>query len=269
MIQFPNCKINLGLSILSKRTDGFHALETIFYPVGLKDVLEIQPSNAMSFTQSGLPIAGEATNNLCLKAYHLIKADFPSVPPIRMHLHKNIPMGAGLGGGSSDASFVLQMLNTYFKLAIPRAVFLNYAAQLGSDCPFFIHNTPCHAIGRGEILTPISLDLSAYSFLFIHPTISISTAKAFESIQPHEKEISLAAIIQQPIEKWKTDLVNDFEAAIFTQYPSLVAIKNYLYEQGAIYASMSGSGSSFFGIFPKAKQPKLGAGLPPYRMDWI
>lgn len=269
MIQFPNCKINLGLSILSKRTDGYHALETIFYPVGLKDAIEILPSPTMSFTQSGLAIDGEATNNLCVKAYHLMQADFPTLPPIQMHLHKNIPMGAGLGGGSSDATAVLQMLNTYFKLAIPFEKLLQYAAQLGSDCPFFMYNTACHASGRGEILTPIALDLSAYSFLLIHPPISIATAKAFAAIQPHEKETSLAKLIQLPIENWKSVLVNDFEAAIFNLHPSLAAIKEYLYDQGAIYASMSGSGSSFFGIFPKGKQPPLSASLPSYRMDWV
>ena len=255
MIAFPNCKINLGLSIIAKRADGFHELETVFYPVGLRDMVEIIHSNEtttpVEFSHTGLSIPGDATQNLCVKAYTLLKKDFPNLPPVKIHLHKHIPMGAGLGGGSSDGTAVLNLLNTQFNLGLQTNQLIDYAAQLGSDCPFFVHNNACHATGRGEILNPIALDLSNYRFVLIHPGIHVSTAWAFGQLHPHAKSQSIAEIITQPIEHWKNILVNDFEAPIFKAHPLLASIKEQLYEAGAIYASMSGSGSSLFGIFAK------------------
>lgn len=255
MIAFPNCKINLGLSIVSKRPDGYHELETIFYPVGLKDMVEvIQTDNthpSIDFTNTGLAIPGYLNQNLCVKAYELLKKDFPSLPNVKIHLHKIIPMGAGLGGGSSDATAVLKLLNQLFNLGLKQKQLIDYAAQLGSDCAFFVHEKACHATGRGEILTPFNCDLSDYQIVLIHPAIHISTAWAFSQLTPGIKEKSIAEIVAQPIESWKDNLVNDFERPIIAAHPTIGAIKNNLYQKGAIYASMSGSGSSVFGLFNK------------------
>lgn len=256
MIAFPNCKINLGLSILAKRSDGFHELETIFYPVGLNDMVEVIHSNepTIQFSSTGLPIPGNVQNNLCIKAYELLKKDFPSLPNIKIHLHKQIPMGAGLGGGSSDATTILKIVNQQFNLGLTNDQLINYASQLGSDCPFFIFETACHATGRGEILQPFDCNLSNYNIVLIHPSIHVSTAWAFSQLNPHTKQKSIAEIVQAPIETWKAHLINDFEAPIFTEHPILEKIKADLYNQGAIYASMSGSGSSLFGLFHKEQQ---------------
>ena len=251
MIQFSPCKINLGLSILAKRADGFHALETVFYPVALNDIVEIVPAKLFTFSPTGIAIPGDTSTNLCVKAYHLLKADFPQISNVQIHLHKNIPMGAGLGGGSGDGTTVLKMLNNLFNLNISKEQLLHYAAQLGSDCPFFIYNEACHATGRGEMLEPTSIDLSNYTIALVHPGIHIATAWAFQQLSPCVKEKSIATIIKQPLNTWKSELINDFEAPVFKANPLLEKIKNNLYSQGAIYASMSGSGSSLFGIFPK------------------
>ena len=251
MIQFPNCKINLGLSILAKRADGYHELETVFYPIAVSDALEILPAANLTMTQSGIAVPGDPAQNLCLKAYHLLKKDFPTLPAVQMHLHKNIPMGAGLGGGSSDGTAALIILNEQFTLGLNDQQLIAYASQLGSDCPFFVYNKACHATGRGEILTPIHLDLSNYQFLLVHPGVHIATAWAFQQLNPHTKSESIQAIIEKPITDWKNYLINDFEAPVFKAEPTLSAIKDQLYQLGAIYASMSGSGSSLFGIFPK------------------
>jgi len=255
MIAFPNCKINLGLSIVAKRQDGFHELETIFYPVGLYDIVEVVHSNethnSIEFSSTGLTVPGESSNNLCIKAYELLKQDFPSLPKVKIHLHKQIPMGAGLGGGSSDATAVLKILNTQFHLGLNNDQLINYAAKLGSDCAFFLFDKACHATGRGEILQPFNCDLSKYTIVLIHPGIHVSTAWAFSQLNPHTKEKSIATIVSEPIETWKEQLINDFELPIFSAHPSLASIKEKLYQQGAIYASMSGSGSSLFGIFQK------------------
>ena len=280
MIQFSPCKINLGLSILEKRADGFHALETVFYPVALHDIVEIVPAKlagkensntiiGVAFTHSGITIPGDASNNLCVKAYHLLKADYSHIADVKIHLHKNIPMGAGLGGGSADGTTVLLMLNDLFNLNISKTQLINYAAQLGSDCPFFIFNEACHATGRGEILNPISIDLSNYTIALVHPGIHIATPWAFQQLSPCVKEKTIAEIIKQPIETWKAELINDFEAPVFKAHPSLEDLKNNLYNQGALYASMSGSGSSLFGIFPKGTKlasPVLGTSI---RVDHI
>ena len=257
MIVFPNCKINLGLNIIRKREDGYHDVETVFYPIQINDVLEIIQSETkdsiegVQFTSSGLTINGNTSGNLCVIAYQLLKKDFPSLPSVKMHLHKHIPMGAGLGGGSADGAFALKLLNDKFKLNLSKDQLINYALQLGSDCPFFILNKACHATGRGEILNPIEIDLSNYSFALIHPGIHIATPWAFQQIKPCVKEKTIAEIIKTPIHSWKETLINDFEKAVFEAYPNLKKIKNELYQQGAIYASLSGSGSSLFGIFPK------------------
>lgn len=257
MISFPNCKINLGLSIVAKRADGYHELETIFYPVALQDMVEIIHSDTqipqVQFSHTGLAIPGDEANNLCIKTYHLLKKDFPNLPPVKMHLHKHIPMGAGLGGGSSDGTMVLKILNQQFNLGLKDIQIVDYAAQLGSDCAFFVYQNACHATGRGEILKPIDCDLSNYQIVLIHPGIHISTAWAFSQLTPHAKEKSLANIIEQPISTWKNELINDFEAPIINAHPVIGEIKNSLYQNGALYASMSGSGSSLFGIFPKSQ----------------
>jgi len=280
MIQFSACKINLGLSILEKRTDGFHALETVFYPVALHDIVEIVPAklagkensntiNGVAFSHTGISIPGEASNNLCVKAYHLLKADYPHISDVKIHLHKNIPMGAGLGGGSADGTTVLILLNQLFELKLTQKQLLDYAAKLGSDCPFFIFDEACHATGRGEILNPIAIDLSNYTIALIHPGIHIATPWAFQQLSPCVKEKSILTIIKQPIETWKAELINDFEAPVFKANPELEAFKNNLYEQGAIYASMSGSGSSLFGIFPKGTKIESPTAGTSIRVDHI
>ena len=269
MIQFSPCKINLGLSILEKRADGFHALETVFYPVALHDIVELVPAKLFAFTHTGISIPGEASTNLCVKAYQLLKADYPQIGDVKIHLHKNIPMGAGLGGGSGDGTTVLKILNTLFNLNLSKEQLLNYAAQLGSDCPFFIFNEACHATGRGEILDPTSIDLSGYTIALVHPGIHIATSWAFQQLSPCVKEKSIATIIKQPIETWKAELINDFEAPVFKANPLLENIKNNLYSQGAIYASMSGSGSSLFGIFPKGTKIESPAPESSVRVNLI
>lgn len=268
MIVFPNCKINLGLNVLHKRPDGYHDLETIFYPVFLTDILEINTfekgsapvfhdNAAVAFSSSGLAIDGPPENNLCVKAYELLRNDFPELPPVQMHLHKIIPMGAGLGGGSSDAAFTLQLLNEYFRLIIPKLQLIDYAAQLGSDCPFFIINKPCVATSRGELLEQIALDLSGYAIALVDCGIHINTGWAFSRLSNRtdvmrlDTDAPLIETIMKPVGQWKDALFNDFEKPVFDEYPVISEIKNALYHHGAIYASMSGSGSTVFGIFEK------------------
>jgi len=268
MVIFPNCKINLGLHITGKRPDGFHELETVFYPVPLKDILEVVTSTSLEFQSTGLAIPGNPESNLCLKAYQLLKEDFPQLPPVQMHLHKIIPMGAGLGGGSADGAFALRLLNQKYQLNISSQQLIDYAAKLGSDCPFFIMNSACYASGRGEILTPINLDLSSYRFVIVHPGIHINTKWAFEQITPTPSPKNLVSILEQPIEEWRNYLSNDFEAPILQYYPAIEAIKLALYNDGAIYASMSGSGSSVFGLYPQHANIQIKKQLD-YRLDII
>lgn len=264
MLVFPNCKINLGLHILNKREDGYHNLETIFYPLQLNDALEAVrtdkgalPTNdsQLTFTSSGLPIAGDPNNNLCIKAYQLLKKDFPDLPSVHMHLLKAIPMGAGLGGGSADGAFTLQLLNKEFKLGLTAQQLIDYALQLGSDCPFFIINKLCYATGRGEILEPVALDLSAYQFCIVNPGIHVNTGWAFAQVSGHSKwpdtYKDLRTIIQQPITTWKEQLINGFEEPVCKAHPEIANIKQQLYDAGAVYASMTGSGSTVFGVFEK------------------
>lgn len=262
MISFPNCKINLGLHILNKREDGFHNLETFFYPLPLRDALEIIKAEKTVFTSSGLPVPGNADDNICLKAYYLLKKYFAALPPVKIHLHKTIPVGAGLGGGSADGAFTLTLLNKKFNLELSIDQLINYALKLGSDCPFFIVNKPCIATGRGEILEPLSIDLSAYKFLIVNPGIHVNTGWAFSQITPVFPEKSIAAIITQPVETWKKELKNDFEESVFKNHPEIKSIKEELYNQGAVYASMSGSGSTVYGIFKK--ETELSFTFPPH-----
>ena len=263
MVVFPNCKINLGLQILTKRNDGFHNIETIFYPIQLKDALEIisfDSTEQVIFSSSGYPINGNTKDNLCLRAYYLLKKDFPGLPSVKIHLHKNIPMGAGLGGGSADAAFTLQLLNSLFCLNIPVDKLLQYSLQLGSDCPFFIVNTPCLGLERGEVLKEIKLNLSAYKIVIVNPGIHINTGEAFANLNLKGNDpnhTSLHNIIQQPIETWQHNLKNDFEIPVFKKHPVIKNIKEALYKQGAIYVAMSGTGSTVFGLFKKELSPDL------------
>jgi 4-diphosphocytidyl-2-C-methyl-D-erythritol kinase len=261
MIVFPNCKINLGLHILQKRADGFHDLETVFYPLALQDALEIVqnplPASTIQFNTTGLKIDSSAESNICFTAYQLLKKDFPELPSIKMHLHKAIPSGAGLGGGSSDGAFTLMLLNKKFNLGLSEEQLIDYALQLGSDCPFFIKNKPCYATGRGERLEEIALNLSHYKIALVNPQIHIHTGKAFSKITPSNQRACIKEIIQQPVEKWKELLKNDFEEVVFAEYPEVKTIKEELYKQGAGYASMSGSGSTVYGLFEKNTQLQL------------
>lgn len=257
MVKFPNCKINLGLNIINKREDRFHNLETVFYPVPIKDAIEViavpgyndQLPDDYKFTSSGLFVNGSPADNLCLKAFYLLKKDFPQIPFLKIHLHKNIPMGAGLGGGSADAAFMLRLINEKTGLGLSENQLLNYAAALGSDCPFFILNIPSFASGRGEILQPIELQLVSYSLVLINPGIHINTGWAFSQIKPQRSKKSIHEIIFQDIATWKEELINDFEIPVVSAYPVIGSIKQALYNAGAAYASMSGSGSTVFGIF--------------------
>ncbi|GAA0561327.1 4-(cytidine 5'-diphospho)-2-C-methyl-D-erythritol kinase [Chitinophaga japonensis] len=251
MVTFPNCKINLGLHILRRRPDGFHDLETVFYPLPVTDALEVLPAAEMQFQSSGIAVPGNAADNLCLQAWHLLKKDFPDLPPVNIHLHKHIPIGAGLGGGSADAAFMLQLLNKKFQLALSMEQLIVYAAQLGSDCAFFVRNQPCYATGRGEVLEPLALDLGGYSFLLVYPGIHVNTGWAFGRIRPGQPAQALRQSILQPVQAWKELIYNDFEAPVFSAHPVLREIKETLYGAGAIYATMSGSGSAMVGIFPK------------------
>jgi len=249
MITFPNAKINLGLHVLRKREDGFHDIETVFYPIRMHDCLEVlSRGGETSFTQYGpaLP-AGE---NIVLKAYKLLKDEY-DVPPLDIHLLKHIPAGAGLGGGSSDAAHTLLALNEMFRLGISSSELESLAASLGSDCAFFIRNKAVFASGRGEKFINIKLDLSPYHIKVVKPDIHISTPEAYAMIHPQDDRPSLREIIQKPIKEWKDLLVNDFETPVFEKFPEIKALKESMYDQGAVYASMSGSGSAVYGVFIK------------------
>lgn len=252
MINFPNAKINLGLNIVEKRPDGYHNLETIFYPIPWNDALEIieNPHDReikCSLFISGKPLP-ESCENLVIKAYNILDKDF-NLPAIDIYLYKNIPLGAGLGGGSSDAAFMLKMLNDKFTLSLTDEQLEGYAATLGADCAFFIKNNPVFAEGIGNIFTPIPVSLKNYQLVIIKPDIFVSTKDAFANIIPQKPAYSIKDLIQQPIEGWKDYLINDFEKSVFGKHRDIEDIKQRLYDNGAIYASMSGSGSSVYGIF--------------------
>jgi 4-diphosphocytidyl-2-C-methyl-D-erythritol kinase len=250
MIAFPPCKINLGLNILSKRPDGFHNIDTCFYPVPWTDILEIIPSKELNITFSGNSIPGRVEENLCLKAYELLKNDF-DIEPVEIHLHKIIPIGAGLGGGSSDAAYTLRLLNNVFDLNLSPGQLSKYASQLGSDCSFFTQDKPQLGSGKGEILYDLDITLKGFWLILVKPPIHISTQQAYSSVIPKSPEVSLQETLKLPVARWNGLLGNDFEESVFKLYPEVLEIKNQLYAKGAAYASMSGSGSSVFGLFEK------------------
>jgi 4-diphosphocytidyl-2-C-methyl-D-erythritol kinase len=255
MICFPNAKINLGLNIVSKREDGYHNLETIFYPVAIRDALEIVPAKDEQdhFVEAGTKVGVPAENNLVMKALHLVRTRH-NIPPQEVHLLKKIPFGAGIGGGSADASFMLRLLNTTYNLNMTDEEMAGLALRLGADCPFFVYNRPMFASGIGEILEEVSLSLSAYAIVLVKPNVHIPTRDAFASIKPCCPKLSLKEIIKQPVFEWKDVMFNDFEKSIFPQYPVIGKIKQQLYDLGAVYASMSGSGSSVYGVFEHAPE---------------
>ncbi|MBK0380865.1 4-(cytidine 5'-diphospho)-2-C-methyl-D-erythritol kinase [Mucilaginibacter segetis] len=248
MIVFPNAKINIGLNITERRPDGYHNLETVFYPVKVYDVLEAIEADELSFEASGLGIPGDWHTNLCVKAYHLLKKDF-DLPPIAIHLHKHIPIGAGLGGGSADAGFFIKLMNEKFRLNLTTDQMIDYARMLGADCAFFIESKPVFAFDKGDEFEPINLDLSAYKLALVMPDVHISTSEAYRGVKPMQVDDSLYEQVKMPLNNWKTHIRNDFERHIFLDHPVIRGVKAELYEQGAIYASMSGSGASVFGIF--------------------
>ena len=248
MIIFPTSKINIGLRITEKRPDGFHNLQSCFYPVAWGDALEVIPSDTFTFSSSGLSIPGELNKNLCVRAYDLLKSDF-DLPSVQLHLHKIVPIGAGLGGGSADAAFTLKLLNERFLLGLSVPELENYARLLGSDCAFFIQNRPLYCIEKGDVFEEITVDLSEYHILLVYPNLAISTAEAYAGVLPHQPEVSLKKQLQAPINTWRHTVHNDFEDSLFPKYPILAEIKQQLYDAGAVYASMSGSGSTVYGIF--------------------
>lgn len=250
MVVFANAKINLGLYVTEKRHDGFHNIESLFLPISLCDVLEARPraDEQYHLTIEGISVDGDTSRNLCSKAYHLLKEDF-ALSGIDVVLLKNIPLGAGLGGGSSDGAFMLRLLNDLFNLNLGLDELKNYAAQLGSDCPFFIENVSSFVSGRGEKLEPVDLGLSGKKLVIVHPGIHISTAEAYRLIHPKPSPVQLRSLASVPLDRWRNEVENDFELQIAKSYPVIQQIKNELYDAGAIYSSMSGSGSSVYGIF--------------------
>ncbi len=249
MVVFPNAKINLGLNIKYKRPDGFHELETVMYPIKLTDILEIIPAKKTSLHLSGKAFgACKTEDNLVYKAWQLLNEKI-KIPNVEIHLHKNIPSGAGLGGGSSDAAFTITALNKMFELQLSDNEMEIYAGKLGSDCAFFIRNQPALALGRGEKLNPIPVDLKGFYLAIVVPDIQISTAEAYRGVRPKNQETPIQNIIKKTVRDWKRSLFNDFEPHIFQLHPLLARIKELLYEKGAVYASMSGSGSAMYGIF--------------------
>lgn len=262
MICFPNCKINLGLSIIRKRDDGYHDLETVFYPLkggDFNDVLEIVPAaGEPQLHISGIAIAGNKENNLVWKAYKLLQDLNPGkVAPLDIYLHKALPMGAGIGGGSADGAYMLQLVNDYCHLGLSTAQLAAYALFLGSDCPFFIYNTPQFAKGRGEQLQAVDVNLSGYTIQLICPEVHISTRDAFSQITPQPASFDLHCIGELPVTEWKHQITNDFEKSVFAKHPQLASIKQQLYEQGAVYASMTGTGAAVYGIFPREEKASI------------
>jgi 4-diphosphocytidyl-2-C-methyl-D-erythritol kinase len=274
MLCFPNCKINLGLFITRKRDDGYHDLDTVFYPLSvassaeadyaqLRDVLEIVPSTQTTLHMSGLSVAGTNENNLVWKAYRLLATEFPGkIPSLDIYLHKVIPMGAGLGGGSANGAFMLRLLNDYCGLGLNKNRLASLALQLGSDCPFFIYNTPQFATGRGEEMTESVLDLSPYNIQLICPEVHVSTAQAFSAITPKRAPYNLRLLSALPLVQWPNKVFNDFEEPVFKMHPVLASIKQQLYDQGALYAAMSGTGSAIYGIFEKGEKADILSDVP-------
>jgi 4-diphosphocytidyl-2-C-methyl-D-erythritol kinase len=264
MIVFPNAKINLGLSVTEKRPDGYHNLETVFYPLtDLTEALEVVTANDIKeadgtsqsdfyLKQTGRVIEGTVEDNLVLKAYRLLKETY-DLPPLYVYLHKRIPSGAGLGGGSADAAFMLKLINEHFALHISDTQLEEYATRLGADCAFFIKNKPTYAEGVGNIFSPIQLSLDGYGIIVVKPDVFVSTREAFANIDPHRPKYCVRDVIARPVAEWKEWLTNDFEASVFPSHPAIREVKEELYRQGASYASMTGSGSAVFGLFTPEK----------------
>ncbi|MEC3878850.1 4-(cytidine 5'-diphospho)-2-C-methyl-D-erythritol kinase [Parapedobacter sp. 10938] len=259
MIAFPNAKINIGLQVLNRRADGYHDLQTVFYPIKLHDVLELVEAGETRFIPSGLTILGDGEDNLCMRAYGLLQHAY-DLPPAHIYLHKVIPIGAGLGGGSADAAFLLKLANEHFGLGLDEVQLMGYARQLGADCAFFIRNMPTLASGIGDILEDVAIDLSSYHIVLVKPNIHISTATAYGMVTPRPADRPLATAIEMPVTTWRDNIVNDFEAGIFSEYPEISAVKAFLYDKGAVFAAMSGSGSSVYGLF---EEPVTLSGLDP------
>lgn len=266
MILKPNCKINLGLNIVRKRADGYHDIESLFYPVGLCDTLEVNaaPGQETVFSSSGIRIPGDRSSNLCVKAYHLLNEYF-GIPAVEIRLEKNIPVGAGLGGGSTDGAFTLIALNEIFALGLDRGQLKAFASMLGSDCSFFIANEPAFARGRGEILEKMNVDLSGYHILLVIPPVHISTSEAYSMISAAAPVFSLKETAGMPVETWKGRMSNAFEPVVAGRFPVIRKIKDLLYENGAVYASMSGSGSAVYGLFREVPRAE---GLFPSCFVW-
>ena len=267
MITFPIAKINLGLNVVERRPDGYHNLETVFYPVYIKDALELTMMNTRfpsavdcDIKVTNLHIEGDEQKNLVVKAYKLLKEDFPQLPRVHAHLYKGIPTQAGMGGGSSDCAYMIRLLNEMFTLGLSDERMIQYAARLGADCPFFILSRPAYAEGIGEQLQPISLDLSSYYIAVVRPDIPVSTKEAFSLIKPVKPARNCRDVVMQPVETWCNELTNDFEQSVFTLHPEIGAIKERLYDLGAVYAAMTGSGSSVFGLF--REEIKIGEHFP-------
>ena len=262
MINFPIAKINLGLNVVSKRDDGYHNLETVFYPVPIKDALEVFPMEdgfpsdvRCDLKVTNLFIDGDEQKNLVVKAYNMIAQDY-ELPRVHVHLYKHIPTQAGMGGGSSNCAYMIRLLNEMFSLGMSDEKMIGYAARLGADCAFFIKAQPAYAEGIGEKLQPISIDLSGCKMLVVRPNIPVSTKEAFSLITPQVPKKNCLDIVRQQIETWKDELVNDFERSVFAIHPEIGRLKEMMYEQGAIYAAMSGSGSSVFGLFSDTPDEK-------------
>ena len=254
MITFPNAKINIGLDVLNKRPDSYHNIESLFYPIPLQDALEIIPSNGeLEYTTSGIALECVADDNLVVKAFRLLQEQY-HLPNVKIHLHKHIPFGAGLGGGSSDAAFTLRMINEMFELNISETQLIKYAASLGADCAFFIKNTPQMASGIGDVLTDASLSLKGKYLLLLKPNIAVPTASAYRFIVPRQPEVPLSKHLSLPLKQWEGLVKNDFEISVFRQFPHLAELKAMMYNLGAEYAAMSGSGSSIYGIFDEKPQ---------------
>lgn len=260
MLAFANAKINLGLNITEKRSDGYHNIETIFYPVKLNDVVEITDAKETNCMVKGIDVPGAAKDNLCLKAFNALRKDF-DLPAQQITLLKNIPVGAGLGGGSSDAAHLVKLVNEKFKLGLSVAAMQDYVRELGADCAFFIENRPAFAFGKGDEFEPIAIDLSNYHLVLVKPSVHVSTAAAYAGIKPESPRRSVKDLIHLPVEQWKGQLENDFEPSVFSGYPEIEQVKAGLYQSGALFALMSGSGSCVYGIFDqKVSLPELEKG---------
>lgn len=267
MISFPNAKINIGLNIVAKRADGFHNLQSVFYPVPLRDVLEVvvdtvASKGEISMRTTGLAITGDVEKNLCTRAYRMLH-ELYDLPAVKVHLHKVIPMGAGLGGGSADGAFMLTLLNDLFELSVPEEKLFELADKLGSDCPFFVRNTPSYVTGKGMIAKEVEADLSNYHLVLINPGIHVSTVDAFSAILQGSPPANVLEEIEKPVSEWQNKISNDFEKSVFKAHPQLAEIKQKLYGLGADYVSMTGTGSTIYGLF------KENPDLSDFSKEWF